>query len=73
VRKIPVDTSPQAAIAGAYLAIQDTCEHATAEQTCQYLRGQYDKVQKKLRRAFKDEQAVLQPQADELDAQLGGC
>jgi hypothetical protein len=73
VRKIPVDSSPQAAIAGAYVAIQDTCEPATPEQTCDYLRGQYDKVHEKLRGAFKDEQAVLQPQQDELDDQLDGC
>jgi hypothetical protein len=73
VRKIPVDASPQAAVGGAYVAIQDTCEHATPEQTCDYLRGQYDQVQEKLRRAFKDEQAVLQPQADKLYEQIDGC
>lgn len=73
VRKIPIDTSPQVAVAAAYVAIQDTCEPATPEQTCDYLRGQYNKVHEKLRRAFKDEQAVLQPQQDELEDQLGGC
>ena len=73
VRKIPVDTSPEAAVAGAYVAIQDTCQAATPEQSCDYLRGQYDQVHEKLRRAFKDEQAVLQPQQDELDDQLDGC
>jgi hypothetical protein len=73
VRPIPVDTSPQAAIAGAYVAIQDQCERATPEQTCEYLRGQYDQVTTKLRRAFKEEQAELQPQADELNKQLNGC
>ncbi len=73
VRKIPVDTSPQAAVAGAYVAIQDQCERATPEQTCDYLREQYDQVHAKLRRAFKDEQAELQPQADEIDKQIRGC
>jgi hypothetical protein len=73
VRKIPIDTSPEAAAAGGYVAIQDQCERATPDQTCDYLRKQYDEVQTKLRRAFKDEQAILQPQADELDKQLGGC
>jgi hypothetical protein len=73
VRRIPVDTSPQSAVAGAYVAVQDQCERATPEQTCDYLREQYDKVHTKLRNAFKDEQAELQPQADELDKQIGGC
>jgi hypothetical protein len=73
MRQIPIDTSPQAAGGGNYTAIQDQCERATREQTCTYLRQQYDQVHEKLRGAFKDEQAVLQPQADELDAQLDGC
>lgn len=73
VRRIPIDTSPQAAVAGAYVAIQDLCERATPEQTCDYIREQYDQVHAKLRRAFKDEQAELQPQADELDKQIRGC
>jgi hypothetical protein len=73
VRQIPVDTSPQMAVAGAYVAIQDECERASPEQTCDYLRGQYDQVTTKLRRAFKEEEAQLQPQADELSKQLNGC
>jgi hypothetical protein len=73
LRKIPVDASPQAALAGAYVAIQDQCDRATAEQTCDYLHSQRDQVHEKLKRAFKAEQAVLQPQQDELDEQLGGC
>ena len=73
MRQIPIDTSPQAAVAGDYITIQDQCEQATREQTCTYLRQQYDQVHEKLRGAFKDEQSVLQPQADELDAQLDGC
>jgi hypothetical protein len=73
VRRIPVDTSPQAAAAGAYVAVQDQCDRASPEQTCDYLREQYDQVHAKLRRAFKDEQAELQPQADEIDTQIRGC
>ena len=73
VRHIPVDASPQAAAAGAYVAVQDQCDRASPEQTCDYLREQYDQVHAKLRRAFKDEQAELQPQADELDKQMHGC
>jgi hypothetical protein len=73
VRPIPVDASPQTAVAGAYVAVQDQCERATPEQTCDYLREQFDKVNTKLRRAFKEEQAELQPQADELEKQLDGC
>lgn len=73
VRKIPVDTSPQAAPAADYVPVQDQCVPAAAETTCNYLRGEYDRIHAKLRRAFKDEQAVLQPQLDALDAQLDGC
>ncbi|MDR3386635.1 MAG: hypothetical protein P4L92_06235 [Rudaea sp.] len=73
LRKIPVNTSPQAAVAGDYVAIQDQCERATREQTCEYLQNQRDQIHEKLRRAFKDEQAVLQPRQDELDAELDGC
>jgi hypothetical protein len=73
VRPIPIDTSPQMAVAGAYVAVQDQCERATPEQTCDYLRGQLDQISTKLRRAFKEEQAELQPQADELEKQLDGC
>jgi hypothetical protein len=73
MRKIPVDRSAQAAVAGDYVAVQDTCVRATREQTCDYLNEQYDQVHEKLRRAFKDERAVLQPQEDELNDQLDGC
>ena len=73
VRKIPIDNSPQSAIAAAYVAVQDHCEPATQEQACRYLRQQYDDVQEKLKRAFKDEQATLKPQADQLSRELNGC
>jgi hypothetical protein len=38
-----------------------------------YLRKQYDENQHKLKRAFKDERAVLEPQAQQLSAQLDNC
>ena len=73
VRKIPVDKSPQSVPAGDYVAIQDQCDRATQEQACEYLHSQRDQVHEKLKRAFKDDRAVLQPQQDELDDQLSGC
>jgi uncharacterized protein YecT (DUF1311 family) len=73
MRKIPIDTSPQSALAGDYTQIQDRCMRASREQTCDYLRKQYDQVEHKLNHAFKDQQAVLQPQDDELRDQLDGC
>jgi Domain of unknown function (DUF4124) len=73
MRKIPIDNSPQAAIAGAYVAVQDQCAPASQPQACAYLRKQYDEVQQKLKRAFKDEQAVLKPQAAQLSRELDGC
>ena len=73
LHKIPIDNSPEASIAAAYIAVQDRCVPATQEQACGYLRQQYDQVQQKLKRAFKDEQIQLKPQADQLNRELAGC
>jgi len=73
MRKTPIDTSPQDAIASQYVAVQDHCEPATKEQVCIYLQQQLNDVQKKLQRAFKDEQATLKPQETELLRQMQGC
>ena len=69
----PIDRSPQAASASQYTEIMDQCVRASPDQTCEWLRKEYNRIQAKLRRAFKDEQAVLQPQEDELDDELSGC
>jgi hypothetical protein len=73
VRRIPVDPSPQASAATNYVSVQDQCVPASTETTCNYLRAEYDKLHEKLRRAFKDERAVLEPRLDDLDARLSGC
>jgi hypothetical protein len=73
VRQIPVDRSPAASAASGYVAVQDRCEPATKEQVCAYLQKEYDTVHEKLRRAFKDERAVLEPRQDELETQMAGC
>jgi len=73
VRTVPIDRSAQAAVAGDYVAVQDQCSQASHGQVCTYLQKQYDDVHQKLKRAFKDEQAVLQPQEDQLLKDLGGC
>jgi hypothetical protein len=73
VRRIPVDKSPQAAPASDYVAVQDLCEPAAADQVCTYLHDEYDRVHEKLRRAFKAEQAVLEPQLAQLRNDLDGC
>lgn len=73
LRKIPIDTSPRDAFASQTTPLQDECARATREQTCGWLQKQYDDVAHKLRNAFKDQQAILQPQADELQNQLNGC
>jgi Domain of unknown function (DUF4124) len=73
VRRIPVDKSPQAAPASDYVAVQDLCEPAAADQVCTYLHDEYDRVHEKLRRAFKAEQAVLEPQLAQLQRDLDGC
>jgi len=73
VRRIPVDPSPQASAATNYVTVQDQCVPASTQTTCDYLRAEYDKVHEKLRRAFKNERAILEPQLDDLDARLSGC
>ncbi len=73
VREVPIDHSAQAAVAGDYVAVQDQCSQASPGQVCGYLQKQYDDVHQKIKRAFKDEQAVLQPQEDQLVKDLGGC
>ena len=70
---VPIDRSAQAAVAGDYVAVQDQCSQASHAQVCGYLQKQYDDVHQKLKRAFKDEQAVLQPQEDQLLKDLDGC
>jgi hypothetical protein len=73
VRAVPIDHSAQAAVAGDYVAVQDQCSQASPAQVCGYLQKQYDDVHQKLKRAFKDEAAVLQPQEDQLLKDLNGC
>ncbi|MGH8041404.1 MAG: DUF4124 domain-containing protein [Rudaea sp.] len=73
LRQIPIDHSPSAAIAGDYTPLQDRCVRASRDQTCGWLQKQYDEVTRKLHYAFKDQQVILQPQADELVSQLNGC
>jgi hypothetical protein len=70
----PIDRSPGSALATGLTQVQDACALANADQTCAYLREQFDQASDKLRRArFKDEQAQLQPQVDQLEDDLGGC
>ena len=73
MRQIPIDTSPRDAMASQFTPLQDQCVRATREQTCAWLQKQYDDVAHKLHNAFKDQQAILQPQADALERQLTGC
>ena len=73
MRQIPINTSPRDALASQFTPLQDQCVRATREQACGWLQKQYDDVTHKLHNAFKDQQAILQPQADELENQLNGC
>jgi hypothetical protein len=73
VNKIPISTSPRDAIATQLTAVQDACAPASPAATCGYLRKQYDDVEHKLKRAFKDERAVLEPKEREIEAQLDNC
>ena len=74
MRQIPIDRSPDAAMAGQYTPLQDKCTRATREQTCGWLRKQYSTAAEALQHArFKDERAERQPRVDELESQLDGC
>ena len=71
--KTPISTSPQDVVASDYVAVQDRCQRASKEQVCIFLQQQYNEVQRKLQRAFKDEQATLKPQEQQLSRELNGC
>jgi len=73
VNPIPVGKSPRDAIASQLTAVQDICAPASPEQTCGYLREQYEDVERKLKRAFRAERAVLEPKQRELEEQLDNC
>lgn len=69
----PGSTTPGDALAGQYTQVQDECVQATPSQTCDYLRTESDRIHEKLRRAFKDVRAELEPRANELEDQLNSC
>jgi len=73
VRRIAAAPVAADAAATDYVAVQDQCEPATREATCAYLQGEYDKLHEKLKHAFKDDRAVLEPQLYALDRQMDGC
>jgi len=74
LRKTPVSTSPQDAAAADYVAVQDQCEPATSsERSCDFLRGEYEKLRQKWKHAFKSDEDALRVQLDQLDAQLDHC
>ena len=73
VRPIPQIPAGQAALAGAYVWIDDTCHHAAAQEACAYLRGELEAVQDQLKRAFSDTEAQLKQQRDSLRDRLRGC
>lgn len=73
VNPIPISSAPRSAAAGQLTPLQDACVPASHEQACGYLRKQYNEVEHKLKRAFKDERAVLEPRENQLEAQLDNC
>lgn len=65
--------APPDGIAREYVEVADECTQASAAQTCDYLRDQLDDVERKLRRAFNEQRAVLEPRQDKLRHDLEGC
>ncbi|HSE11822.1 MAG TPA: DUF4124 domain-containing protein [Rudaea sp.] len=72
--KVPVDTSARGSIGAGYTQVQDQCVRLSPEQTCDALRQQYDQLSDKLNHArFKDEQAKLGAEVDDIEKDLRGC
>ena len=73
VRPIPEIPAAQAPLAGAYVWIDDACHRATAREACAYLRGELDRVQDQLKRAFSDTEAQFKQQQLTLRERMRGC
>lgn len=73
VRPIPGIPAAQAPLAGAYVWIDDACHRATAREACAYLRGELDRVQDQLKRAFSDTEAQFKQQQLTLRERMRGC
>ncbi len=72
--KTPIDTSPRGSIAAGYTQVQDECVTLNPEQSCDVLHQQHDQLSDKLGHArFKDEQARLGAEIDDIESDLGGC
>jgi hypothetical protein len=70
---VPHIPASQAPFAGSYMWIDDACHPAGPSEACAYLRGELDKVESKLRRAFSDDEAPLQQEENSLRGRLRGC
>lgn len=60
-------------IAGDYIEVEDECTQASEQQACDYFQNELDNVEHRLRRAFKDERATLEPEQAQLRRDLEGC
>jgi hypothetical protein len=69
----PHVTPNAAMVASHYTMVQDQCEPMSPQDTCSELRSQYEDNEKKLSRAFKADQPVLQQRESELLAELSHC
>lgn len=74
MNKPPIDASARGSIGAGYTQVQDECVQLTPEQACEALHQEYDQVSYKLSRArFKDEQAKLGAEVDDIEKDLRGC
>jgi hypothetical protein len=72
--KTPIDTSARGSIGAGYTQVQDECVSLNPAQTCEVLHQQHDQLSDKLGRArFKDEQAKLGAEIEDIESDLGGC
>lgn len=73
LRQIPTLPADQSPLAGAYVWVEDQCRHADPPEACAYLRGQFDDVAQRLKRAFSDTEAQLKQEQSSLRERLRGC
>jgi|GEM_PF-590205 len=65
--------APGDKLAGGYVEVNDECVQGSEQEACDYLHDELDGVDHKLRKAFKEDRAVLEPQQAQLRHDLEGC
>lgn len=73
VRAPPQDRSAQAAIGAAYTWVEDPCTPVSGDEVCEFLAGEIDKGETRVRRAFSDTAAQARADLAALQARAAPC